>query len=128
MNETPSRLAFLQQSLFEHLDQNIIFSKNRGAIVVRAGLISDVYNLEGGNFKVLQGSGAVSVSQGGKPEAVFLKGSVSNTVRINLAKPFVIHTTRDQGETWQNIAINFPGNTMSFWGSLKNAGGPVPAR
>ena len=125
MNETPSRLALLQNSLYDRIDRNVVFSKGRGAIVIAVGFESWVFNLEGGKFRALQVSGAASVSQGGQPQNVFLEGSLDKTIQISLARPFTIHVTQDQGKTWQNILINFPGNTMSFWASLKTPEGTV---
>ncbi|GAA5534120.1 hypothetical protein [Deinococcus aluminii] len=86
------------------------------------------YTLRNGRISVLDGPshGAISVTQGGKPQPLWVDGGLKGSLKLDLRKPFTLHVTNDEGQTWDNLTINLAANSVSRWGSLQQAGGPMP--
>ncbi|GMA15386.1 hypothetical protein E5F05_00560 (plasmid) [Deinococcus metallilatus] len=107
----------------------LAWTPKKDALAIDLGAFDLVtYTLRNGRISVLDGPshGAISVTQGGKPQPLWVDGGLRGSLKLDLRKPFTLHVTNDEGQTWDNLTINLAANSVSRWGSLQQAGGPMP--
>lgn len=107
----------------------LAWTPKKDALAVDLGTFDEItYSLNKGRISVLDGpsGGAVSVSQGGKPQPLWVDGGLKGSLKLDPGKPFTLHFTSNAGQTWDNLTINVAGGSVSRWGSLRQAGAPMP--
>ena len=107
----------------------LAWTPKKDALAVDLGAFDEVtYTLKNGRISVQDGpsGGAISLSQGGKLQPLWVDGGLRGALKLDLRKPFTLHVTRNRGETWDNLTINLAASSVSRWGSLRQAGAPMP--